>query len=250
MTKYTLYKTRLEKYLQTEKGKRFINFAYSIGAAIVILGTMFKLLYLPYANIMLAVGLITEILVFTLSAFDRPVRDYNWEAVFPVLATGNPKDRPDFSTSANQPVDSGNNPPEQQTTTFSQPAANIIHREAPSTPSVPHTSTSIPEMEIPQNLSSHAEEYAKQMESLNRNLSGLNTIYEIQLKSISGQIDTIAQINNGLNRLKTMYTDTVPDGEIIKKETDKMAEQLRELNQVYARMLDAMTNSQQAPRNS
>jgi gliding motility-associated protein GldL len=94
---------------------------------------------------------------------------------------------------------------------------------------------------IPSHLSGHAEEYDKQMVSLNRTLAGLNALYELQLKGISGQIDTIEQINRGLQRLKTTYSDTLPDGTVIGRETERMAAQLHELNDAYARMLQAMT---------
>jgi hypothetical protein len=79
------------------------------------------------------------------------------------------------------------------------------------------------------------------MESLNRTLSGLNSLYEVQLKNISAQLGTIEQINAGLNRLRSVYSDVLPDGTSIKEETDKMARQLKELNDVYGRMLHAMT---------
>ncbi|HBG42213.1 MAG TPA: hypothetical protein DDZ96_06185 [Porphyromonadaceae bacterium] len=79
------------------------------------------------------------------------------------------------------------------------------------------------------------------MEALNRNIAGLNTIYEIQLKSISGQIDTIEHINSGLNRIKHLYDDSVPDSAVFRQETEKMTAQLKELNQVYARLIEAMT---------
>src|SRR5690554_6574223 len=92
MNAYKRYKNRLEKFLQTERGKRFINFAYSIGAAIVILGAMFKLLHFPFGNEMLFIGMMTEVIVFTLSAFDRPVQDYAWEQVFPALTGQAPGD--------------------------------------------------------------------------------------------------------------------------------------------------------------
>lgn len=100
-----------------------------------------------------------------------------------------------------------------------------------------------------QNISQNSLGYVQQMESLNRNISGLNTIYEIQLKSISGQLDNIEQINTGLNRIKSMYNDAIPDSSVIKQETEKMAEQIRELNQIYARMIQAMTNSQTGTTN-
>lgn len=94
---------------------------------------------------------------------------------------------------------------------------------------------------IPPQLQGHTEEYGKQMENLNRTLAGLNTLYELQLKGISGQIDTIEQINRGLQRLKTTYSDTLPDGTVIGRETERMAAQLHELNDAYGRMLQAMT---------
>ncbi len=65
-------KNRLEKFLQGEQGKRFINFAYSFGAAIVILGAMFNLLHFPFGNEIFFFGMITEVVVFILSAFDTP----------------------------------------------------------------------------------------------------------------------------------------------------------------------------------
>lgn len=154
MNAYKRYKNKLEKFLQTEKGKRFINFAYSIGAAIVILGAMFKLLHFPFGNELLFIGMVTEVIVFTLSAFDTPIRDYNWDKVFPAL-TADPKSH------------SNTNQPYKHSSEFTE--ANI-------------------------DLSPQAREYAKQMENL-------------------------------------------------KNETEKMAQQLKELNEVYARMLNAMSTN-------
>ena len=57
MGKYKKYKNRIEKFLSGDSGKRFFNFAYSIGAAIVILGALFKILHLPGGNFMLSVGM-------------------------------------------------------------------------------------------------------------------------------------------------------------------------------------------------
>ena len=76
---------------------------------------------------------------------------------------------------------------------------------------------------------------------LNRNISGLNTIYEIQLKSISSQIESIEHINSGLSRIREMYDGSVVDSSVFRNETEKMTRQLAELNQVYSRLLQAMT---------
>lgn len=83
--------------------------------------------------------------------------------------------------------------------------------------------------------------YVHQMEALNRNIQGLNTIYEIQLRSISSQIDAIERINAGLMRIKDLYEGSIVDSSIFRSETEKMAQQLNALNGVYNRLLNAMT---------
>ncbi len=83
--------------------------------------------------------------------------------------------------------------------------------------------------------------YVQQMENLNRNISGLNTIYEIQLKSVSSQIDAIERINAGLMRIKDLYEGSIVDSSVFRSETEKMAQQLGALNGVYNRLLNAMT---------
>ena len=90
-------------------------------------------------------------------------------------------------------------------------------------------------------ISQNSRGYVHQMETLNRNISGLNTIYEIQLKSISSQIESIEHINGGLNRIREMYDGSVTDSSVFRNETEKMTRQLAELNQVYSRLLQAMT---------
>ncbi len=74
MTAYSKWNMvyRMQKWMDSVAGQTFLNYAYSWGAAIVILGTLFKLTHLPYANLFLYLGMGTEVLVFFLSAFDRP----------------------------------------------------------------------------------------------------------------------------------------------------------------------------------
>lgn len=63
---------KLQKWMDSENGQTFLNYAYSWGASIVILGTLFKLTHMPSANFWLFLGMGTEVLVFFISAFDRP----------------------------------------------------------------------------------------------------------------------------------------------------------------------------------
>lgn len=74
MTEYSKFNIvyRLQKWLDSVPGQTFLNYAYSWGAAVVILGALFKLTHLPGANLMLYLGMGTEAIVFFLSAFDRP----------------------------------------------------------------------------------------------------------------------------------------------------------------------------------
>ena len=74
MTKYSKFNIiyRLQKWMDSVPGQTFLNYAYSWGAAVVILGTLFKLTHLPGANFWLFLGMGTEVVVFFLSAFDRP----------------------------------------------------------------------------------------------------------------------------------------------------------------------------------
>ena len=110
MGKYRRYKNILEMFLSSEKGKRALNFCYSWGASIVIIGALFKLLHLPYANQILFIAMITEACVFFISAFERPNDEYHWEDVFPVLKSKNPLDRPAFSNGQdNATQENGNN---------------------------------------------------------------------------------------------------------------------------------------------
>ena len=83
----------IARFLSDDRGQRFFNFAYSIGAAVVIWGALFKILHLPGGNTLLSIGMGTEVLMFLLTAFDKPEKTYKWEEVFPVLATHDPDDR-------------------------------------------------------------------------------------------------------------------------------------------------------------
>ena len=78
----------------TTKGARvYLNYAYSFGAAVVIAGALFKIMHWPGANIMLMVGMGTEVIIFVISAFEPQhdnMPEYHWERVYPELADDGP----------------------------------------------------------------------------------------------------------------------------------------------------------------
>ncbi|MGL4293697.1 MAG: gliding motility protein GldL [Bacteroidales bacterium] len=284
MGKYKGFKNRLEKFFSSEQGQRLFNFAYSFGAAIVILGALFKLLHLPMADVMLCVGMGTEALIFGLSAFDKPAKNYHWENVFPSLASDEYVEGGDLQELArNMNTGSGLNTIQPQAATATaasaQPVANV-HHVAPqggmphAAPELAHaTQLYVQQMsemtaqmerlkeitasltsasgsllnsystisDNSDNLSSFSSGYINQMEALNRNITGLNTIYEIQLKSVSSQLDTIDKVNSGLANIRHMYDNSTMDSFKIRQETEKMTDNLAQLNKIYERMLTAMT---------
>lgn len=301
-------------FLSSEKGKRVLNFCYSWGASIVILGALFKLLHLPYANQILFVAMITEAAVFFISAFERPNDEYHWEDVFPVLKSKNPLDRPMFEQSEKGVsgvqtggvgmqggIVTGNNV-SSNAVAGAQAAASLgldvteedaknlsesikklsgaaeqiskmaelteatqkylnqlssmseqMERFSQVTGSLTHASDTL--LNAYQSITDNSDGitrnsagYVQQMEALNQNIAGLNTIYETQLKSISMQIEQIEQINAGLNRIKEMYNNSVVDSSVFRSETEKMTQQLMQLNQVYSRLLQAMTINMNSPQ--
>lgn len=325
---------RLQDFMASYKGKVLLNYAYSWGASIVITGVLFKLTHLPGANMMLWIGMGTEILVFFISAFDRPAKTYKWESVFPNIKISGTtyakrKEWPDADNGigestipdvvqeainqsaaknvagdvVSQPVSSRVVPASAQVSAQNAPVgmqvqrtsvsggtpvsggedwASVISGEvAANSPEVADATTVyLTKLESMANtlerfnsatnalaevsdtllksyksisdnsdsITTNSAGYVDQMQSLNRNLMGLNTIYEIQLKSISSQIDTIDKVNVGLKRIKEMYEGSTGNSEKFNEEAEKMAQQMEELNKVYARMLKAMTvnmNNQQ-----
>lgn len=212
MTEYSklniIYK--LQKWMDSVAGQTFLNYAYSWGAAIVILGTLFKLTYLPYANFFLYLGMGTEVFVFFLSAFDRP---------FDKTADGM-----ELKTHSDMAV---NEPSSVSATTV--PSLSGVASSSPSgsVPSSESISVSgdinIPQWhapQIPEGLDEQIAGYTAELENLNRTLTSISRVYEMQLKSASTQIGTIDSIN---------------------EQTRHMATQIAELNRIYARMIEAMS---------
>jgi len=282
MGKIRKYKNRIERFLSGESGQRFFNFAYSIGAAIVIWGALFKILHLPGGNTLLSIGMGTEVLMFILTAFDRPPREYNWEEVFPVLDSKNPEDRPDFASGEGVTIvgggtSSGTSVAAAQASA-SSPAIDLrealangdlngvseqymlqmaaiteqMSRLHTTTEALNKVSETLLESyraitENSENITQSSTGYVEQMQNLNRNISGLNTIYEIQLKSVSSQLDAIDRVNRGIKDICSMYENTAGASRRYCEESEKMGQYMAQLNQIYAKMLHAMTVNMYSP---
>ena len=317
----------MQKWMDSVPGQTFMNYAYSWGAAVVILGTLFKLTHLPGANVMLFIGMGTEVFVFFISAFDRPfdkstidmtldnhmddsIIDNAVEAPFdetddepvsapasaPYAASGiqggtiiiggvgngfreapeHPLERKNVNANGfrEAPVigreatlagqehqlerknANGNQATTQEPISFEPAAAvaaNAAETSAAASPAAvaaggtvigapaPAVSVATAEametattayverleqlnetLQKVEQLSARLATDSEEMENLNRTLTGIARVYEMQLKSASQQITTQDSIN---------------------EQTQLMADKIRELNSIYARMIEAMTTN-------
>jgi len=284
MGKINTYKRGLSAFISSDKGQRFFNFAYSIGAAIVIWGALFKILHLPGGNFLLSLGMGTEVLMFVLTAFDRPPREYKWENVFPVFDSEDPDDRPDFKAGTGVVINGQPGQPNQQAAAVrSDIAAPVLSGDASPAEIIGSVNDAtqlylnqITEMtnelrhlqdttralnnvsdvlltsynaitENSDQITAASAGYAEQMQALNRNINGLNTIYEIQLKSVSSQLDAIDRVNRGIKDIRDMYEKSSSASSRYCVETEKMARYMQQLNSVYEKMITAMTINMYRP---
>lgn len=311
MVKIRKYANFIERFLHGEKGQRFFNIAYSIGAAVVIWGALFKILHLPGGSTLLCIGMGTEIAMFLLTAFDRPPKDYHWEDVFPVLDTHAPEDRPDLSGHGgggaiaggiSGGVIVGGSGDISQAGQISQIAPSNASGQTGSTGAIviaggggsaPNVDISEEDTEnLVESMKDMAEQmkgvteqiaqlrettdalnkvsevllnsykaitdnsesvsassngYVERLEDLNRNIGGLNTIYEIQLKSISSQLESIDRVNRGLKDIRDMYEKSANESSRYCEETERMSRYMRQLNKIYENMITAMTMNMANP---
>ena len=224
----------LQAWMDSRTGQMFLNYAYSWGAAIVILGALFKLTHIHGADLMLFIGMGTEVIVFFLSGFERPWRDDGVEEVQQsAIQNVAIETIPEEGDEEEDDEDDENN--SYSATTASQKAGQLA--AAVSTIQIPQVQGMTPEMaeatknyveqlnQLTDTLKQVSEQSARltrdseEMETMNRTLTGINRFYEMQLRSVGQQSTTIDDVNN---------------------QTKRLAEQLEELNAVYARMVEAL----------
>lgn len=265
---------KIQRWLNSVSGKTFMNYAYSWGAAVVVLGALFKITHLPGSNLMLFIGMGTEVLVFFISGFDRPfdtglqreiaeaeaselgsgVAEGGSAPVVSggvagggtvIIAGGGPAVVgggyagggvvPEGGTSSvaiseggDIPVAGGNAAPvvlgggggyvggpvggQPFTTEMEEATAKYVEQLQKLTETLEKVSK---QAEL---MTGETEEMAV----MNRNITGINAMYELQFRTVSAQMATIDQIN---------------------EENRKMVKRIEELNAVYTRMLEAMTTN-------
>lgn len=279
----------IQRFLRSQKGQTLLNYAYSWGASVVIAGALCKLTHMGPADIMLFLGMGTEVIVFFLAGFEpqEAIDDYG-EIIPDAELRGTPLSEETAAALANAAANAGNGPvivggtsaegpvvvgggsgiSEQTAAALANAAANLGNVQGSAETAANAGSTSEPTpvtivnaAELAENISAApafnsaqfrgmtqemqeatkayveqlneltevlrqvAEQSARltrdseEMETMNRTLTGINRFYELQLKSVGTQSATIDDVN---------------------EQTKKLAGQLQELNEVYAKMVEAL----------
>ena len=242
MTRYSKLNIvyRLQKWMDSVPGQTFLNYAYSWGASIVVLGALLKLIHIEGADLWLIFGMGTEVVVFFLSAFDRPFDKTTDGMELPTHLTDEYLTRTDEVSVNVKPSVAPQIQAQPMTTEAPAVAKTASLTEQVASIALPKVDLAMAEAQ-----QNYVEELTKlteilgkvgaqstrltrdseEMENLNRTLTGITKVYEMQLKSASQQIGTIDQIN---------------------EQSRLLARHIEQLNAIYARMIEAMTTNMRA----
>ncbi|OYU96294.1 MAG: gliding motility protein GldL [Bacteroidetes bacterium B1(2017)] len=256
-------------FLESKGFKSFMAKAYGIGAAVVIVGALFKILHLKGADLMLMVGLITEAAIFFVSAFEPPHQEPDWTLVYPELAGLEPKEKKSAGNkgSITQQLDKmmeeakigpdlinslGNGMRTlSENVTSMKDLSNAavatdaytknVQKAADSLTGINTTYTkAVNAMEGLVNASEGSREYGAQIEKMTKNLASLNSIYELEISESNNHLKGINEFVGGLSKVVSTLNDTNTNAEHFKGEMDKLNKNLSSLNSVYGNMLAAM----------
>jgi gliding motility-associated protein GldL len=259
--------------------KKFMAKLYGIGAAVVIIGAMFKIQHWPFASLLLVVGLSTEAVIFFFSAFEPLHEEPDWSLVYPELAM--PEEAKHSLKEQNKKGSKGNIggsvsaqldnmlaeakiEPELIASlgdgmrAFSSQAKDLSDISAPATASKEYATTLKTATE---KVSSLADTYAAASESLTglsdqakngqaagvhlqkmtENLQSLNSMYELQLQ----ELEKTRSMYGNMNELVKNLADSVEDTKQYKESISELSRNLKSLNTVYANMLNAMGTARQ-----
>jgi gliding motility-associated protein GldL len=257
-----------------KKWKNFMAKLYGFGAAIVIIGAMFKIQHWPGAGPMLVVGLSTEAVIFFFSAFEKPHEDPDWSLVYPELAglpEGGDGNKGLGGKTASQELDqmledakigpelleslgSGLQNLSDSTTKLGDISEAAVatneyvdnmksasSQVASLSDAYTQASASIAAMVVDEEDVSYADE----MKKMSKNLTQLNSQYEAQLHGTKEFLESSQTLHSGMGDLMGTLNDSVSDAQKYKEEVSQLANNISSLNRVYGNMLSAMNAANQ-----
>ncbi|MCF8256571.1 MAG: gliding motility protein GldL [Flavobacteriales bacterium] len=258
-----------------KKWKSFMAKLYGFGAAIVIIGAMFKIQHWPGAGPMLVVGLSTEAIIFFFSAFEKPHEDPDWSLVYPELAGLPGGDGGDggkkSGLSATQELDNmlaeakigpelieslgsslrslGDNVGKLGTVTDAAVATESyvtnVKKASESVGGLSEAyikaSASLGALVVD---SGEGVSFGDEMRKLGSNLTQLNSQYALQLQGTKQFLEASSQLYGGMGELMGTLNESVDDARKYKQEVAQLAHNISSLNTVYGNMLSAMNRPQ------
>ncbi len=206
---------------QSRNSKRLFNYAYGIGASIVILGALFKIQHWQFGGEMLTLGMAVEAIVFFVSAFDSVEEDLDWSLVYPELAGGQERDKDRAEAREAQSL-------------LSQKLDDMLKEAKLDADLMKSLGDSL------QNFKGAAEniapavdsiaatnKYSEQLSLAAAQMESLNSLYKVQLESSTRQADINEQVADNAGKLKDQM--------------ESLTTNLASLNGVYGGMLSAMS---------
>ncbi|HEY9169715.1 MAG TPA: gliding motility protein GldL [Lutibacter sp.] len=206
---------------QSKNRKKLFNYAYGIGASIVILGALFKIQHWTGGSEMLTIGMVVEAFVFFISAFDSVEEDLDWTLIYPELAGGDKREKDAVQAKEAQGL-------------LSQKLDDMLRDAKLDSGLMQSLSESI------QNFKGAAEniapavnsiaatnKYSEQMFLAAAQMESLNSLYKVQVESTSKQAEINVEVTENATRLK--------------EQMESLATNLSSLNGVYGGMLSAMS---------
>jgi gliding motility-associated protein GldL len=255
--------------------KKFMAKLYGFGAAVVIVGALFKIMHWPFAGPMLVVGLSTEALIFIFSAFEPIHEDPNWELVYPELALGHSDELDHSNLPAGKSkggitdqldkmleeakIDSqllerlgdgmrslGENAAQLKSVSSAAAATDsYVSSLQAASDKVSNLSEAYERASVSiSGLTSEAKEgesFGEQMQKVSKNLAALNNVYELQLKGSSSHLEATEKFQSEVIEMMANLSASTEDTRLYKENMALLSKNLTDLNNVYGNMLKAMT---------
>lgn len=256
----------------SKRWKNFMTKLYGLGASVVLIGALFKIQHWPMADLFLIIGLTTEAVIFAFSAFEPPHEEPDWSLVYPELATADHTVGEDFKTDDQRSVteqlddmlESAKIEPELIESlgagmrSLSDQARQMgeITGAAAATSEYADTlkGASVKVGELSDSYSRASESLVgltssveagnsagENLGRMSKNLSDLNEMYELQLRTSREKLEAANQMFAGMGEMLTHLSDSVNDTKRYKENISELSENLAKLNTVYGNMLNAMT---------
>ena len=267
----------ISEFLSSPAGKKITGTCYGFGASLVIIGALFKIMHWPGAGTMLCAGMFTEAFLFALSALEKPHKDWEWSIVFPELDGGEADEKAklpqiDVATLVKDEVKQLSegvirlNETAKQLGTLTSAASasdafvSNLSKASEAVGSFTESQRSLSNssnalvgsyQDIASNMGVVAEgskSLAGKMEGINQNLSTINSVFELQVKSVDEQNEAIKTQNAAMKAMASAVTEmesslnsSAQETKEYKQQMTALTQQIKSLNDVYGNMLNAMS---------